>query len=61
VLAIMIGNIGLAGAAVVAVWLPVPALALGVAITLTLLLHLNRRGRRPHLAPENVVEGTGSG
>jgi UDP-N-acetylmuramyl pentapeptide phosphotransferase/UDP-N-acetylglucosamine-1-phosphate transferase len=45
-LSILAGNLGLVGAAVIAVWRPVPALALGSAITAALLLKLARRGRR---------------
>jgi UDP-N-acetylmuramyl pentapeptide phosphotransferase/UDP-N-acetylglucosamine-1-phosphate transferase len=45
-LAILAGNLGLVGAAVIAVWHPMPALALGAAITAALLLKLALRGRR---------------
>ena len=45
-LSILAGNLGLVGAAVLAVWRPVPALALGAAIAAALLLKLALRGRR---------------
>jgi UDP-N-acetylmuramyl pentapeptide phosphotransferase/UDP-N-acetylglucosamine-1-phosphate transferase len=43
---ILAGNLGLVGAAVIAVWYPMPALAFGAAITAALLLKLALRGRR---------------
>jgi len=45
VLWIVAGNCAFLGAAVLAIWQPLPALGLGVAVTAALLLALDRRGR----------------
>jgi UDP-N-acetylmuramyl pentapeptide phosphotransferase/UDP-N-acetylglucosamine-1-phosphate transferase len=42
---ILVGNLALAGAAVAAIWQPLPALGLGVLITAALMTTLSRRGR----------------
>jgi UDP-N-acetylmuramyl pentapeptide phosphotransferase/UDP-N-acetylglucosamine-1-phosphate transferase len=44
------GNLGLIGAAVMAIWHPMPALALGAAITAVLIAKLALRGRRSPVA-----------
>ena len=43
---ILAGNLGLVGAAVLAIWEPIPALGFGGVITAALLVALDRRGRR---------------
>ena len=42
---ILVGNLALVGAAVAAIWQPLPALGLGVLITGALMMALSRRGR----------------
>jgi len=47
---ILAGNLGLVGAAVMAVWYPKPALALGATVAAALLAKLTLRARRPPVA-----------
>ena len=42
---ILVGNLGLAAAAVAAIWQPLPAVGAGVLITAALMMALSRRGR----------------
>jgi len=50
VLWILAGDLGLVGAAVMAVWYPAPGLALGATVAAALLVKLTLRARRPPVA-----------
>jgi len=52
VLWILLGDLGLIGAALIAMWQPLPAMGLGVAIAAVLLMLLDRRGRPSGLQPQ---------